>query len=328
MLDNVREITFEITNRCNLRCRICNIWHERPRRDLSPAEIGRFLNNFPSLDSVSLTGGEALLHPDIDSIYLILVKAWLRKKLHNIDIATNATSPLLSRFLARHSAHLGPLTLSVSLDGIGGVHNAQRGTPGAFAKVLKNIALARKHRVPVTIKFVASSLNYRQLPKVQEIATRLGCEFNFKLVEVVPAYYHRDPGVRPPLLRANQRRALAKILTAMTLAPGADPMEIFSRNEHVNALAHGPSKRIRRCLTPERALFVTSDGNVFNCLYLPPVGTLTRGPTGFDAGILARNALLGRRGQCPRCLAYHGYLREFNADIFPQAAAPAQRSRR
>jgi MoaA/NifB/PqqE/SkfB family radical SAM enzyme len=314
MPDVIDKVTFEITNRCNLRCRICNIWQERPFEELSYDAIVKLTDNLLPIKSVSLTGGEALLHPKVDQIYRHLFLLFLQKKLDNIDIATNASSPRLAQFLKQNSRMLAPLSLSISIDGIGPTHDKQRGCPGAFSRTLKNLQLIRAHGVRTCLKFVASSLNYRELPQVAQFARTMSFDFAFKIAESLPSYYHRKTSARAvPVLNKKQRQELSAILKKLKIPEGPRyAMARFSLDCHQEYLKSGDLDFIERCSTPAQSLFITCHGDVFNCLYQPRIGKLSSWPCGLNGLVAKKNISRGADGTCPKCLAYHGYLKHSN----------------
>jgi MoaA/NifB/PqqE/SkfB family radical SAM enzyme len=315
MLKDILKITFEITNRCSLRCRICHIWKERPTRDLALEDIHRVLDLCPSVRAISLTGGEPLLHPGIHKIYRGLFKLYIKRKIHAIDIATNAYDPRTLLFFIRQKKFLKPLSLAVSIDGTPQNHDAQRGIPGAFAQTLRHVRALRKYHIPVTIKFTVSRLNYTDLFFVENLARTLGCDFHFKTAEELSSYYHRQKTGRPPLLTPRSRQEFRRMLDKLSI-PRDRRYDIhrLALRHHKQFLDKGDLSSICSCLTPKKSLFVTSAGIIYNCLYQKPIGTI-------DALLrisetqAQKNISMGKKGQCPRCLAYHGFLRDFNLKI-------------
>lgn len=198
----MKSITLEVTNRCNLCCRICNIWKERTCRDLSLKKIKELIGSLSGPLSVALTGGEPFLHPQIDGIYRYLFKLHLQKKVKNINIATNAYSEDILRFVERNKRYLRPLAFSISLDGLEKKHNLHRGKNDAFKKTAKNIFLIKKHNLPLSLKFVISKINYRDLLDVYKLSKQMGCVFYPKLFEKVENYYHRTNKLPSLMLEA------------------------------------------------------------------------------------------------------------------------------
>ncbi len=63
-------LIFFVTSRCNLLCTHCFYWEELNKRknELELDEIERVSRSLPNLLSVSLTGGEPYLRPDLPDI--------------------------------------------------------------------------------------------------------------------------------------------------------------------------------------------------------------------------------------------------------------------
>jgi len=137
------EISFKLTNRCDLRCSHCYQWsddggyhHSLMRdergRDLALPLIARVLEETRSLRSnVFLWGGEPLVYREWDGLIELLAAhaRWT-------SICTNGT--LVDRRLAsllRISPHL---EMSLSLDGFEAEHDALRGA-GAFERTMNGL---------------------------------------------------------------------------------------------------------------------------------------------------------------------------------------------
>ncbi len=143
-------VVWRITQRCNLSCPFCaydrtNAW---PRREADAARIRRFgavLAEYQSVTGcsvlVSWLGGEPFLFPGLqDLTAFFATQLGLR-----VSITSNGTT-LDSAHVREHiCAHYSELTISV--DGIGSVHDELRGWPGAYASLRNAIsALAETKR--------------------------------------------------------------------------------------------------------------------------------------------------------------------------------------
>lgn len=314
MIGHLREITFEITNRCDLRCRICHIWKERAKVDLSLNEIEKILELIDTPLTISLTGGEPFISPYMDEIYRYLFNLFLRKKIKKIDIATNAYSNRILKFLKDNKKYLDPLSLSISIDGIEAVHNKQRGRNDAFEKLLKNILAIKKFNIPVTLKFVISKLNYKDIFKVYVFSKKLGHPLIIKCFEYVKNYYHRK--YKSPLLALNKKERLfvkeiIEKIYRIEQKKDKNNLLNFSLQCLIKFLNHNNLNFIQKCLTPEYSLFITSGGYIYNCIYQNHVGRI-RGWPSLAHKRYERIKNKSRNGNCPKCLSYHGYLKEFN----------------
>ncbi|MCF7873770.1 MAG: radical SAM protein [Candidatus Omnitrophica bacterium] len=314
ILKDIKEITFELTNRCNLKCKMCGIWQEKQKKDLGLKDIKKITKTFNNPLTVSLTGGEPLLHPDFDKIYRYLYKLFLQKKLKNIDISTNAYSNDIVDFLSENKKYLQPLTLSISLDGLEKNHNRQRGKPDAFSKTLKNIIKIKKYNIFPTIKFVVTDLNYKDIDKIYRLAKSLNLTFNPKLVEKINNYYHRYENNQVRLLSTKNfpfiLKSINKILKTQKVKN--NKIEYFSFNCLTKYISSGNLNFIKKCLTPQKSLFVTSNNKIYSCIYQENIGTIQKWPE-IDKNEYDKIEKNAQKGKCPKCLSYHGYLREFNA---------------
>ncbi|MGB9606946.1 MAG: PqqD family peptide modification chaperone, partial [bacterium] len=106
-----RAIYWEITKRCNLKCKHCYASSSLLGRELDLKEIERILKESKELgvDSVTLTGGEPLIREDVWEIMELCLVHKMK-----LSIITNAT--LIDTLTARKLAKL-PIHLQVSMDG-------------------------------------------------------------------------------------------------------------------------------------------------------------------------------------------------------------------
>lgn len=307
----IEDITLELTNQCNLHCQICHIWKEKPHLFLSLPTIKSFLSFFPHLKVIALTGGEATLHPELNSIYRFLYKLFLQNRRINIDLATNAYGEELLCFLKNNQKFLHPLSLSISIDGLEKEHDQQRGTPGAFQTLKKNLLHIQQYSIPITLKFVASPLNYHQLLHVAILAQKLHCEFSFKILECLPSYYHRHSPSSLPLFTDTQRKQLQTLIKKLPGYVSLTKAQSLAIQHHLKFLHHQTLNHIQTCPVPRKALFLTCHGHIYNCLYQPPIGTLKNFPLSLSVPQAQENEHKANHGLCPKCLSYHGFLRDF-----------------
>ena len=60
-------IHFYVTRRCNLRCKMCNVWKNRDSKEMNLREIKTAAQKIKKLGAshIVITGGEPLLRKDI-----------------------------------------------------------------------------------------------------------------------------------------------------------------------------------------------------------------------------------------------------------------------
>ena len=157
-----------ITDGCNSRCKMCDIWHNA-RRNMSMVVVDDLVAQAKSLKMrwVLLSGGEAMQHPQWDEIArrfrdagmrtMLLTNGLLVKK--QIDRCVNCVDDLI-----------------VSLDG-GTVETyaSIRGVD-AFDLVLEGICLAKEQGLGVTTRTTIQQENFREMPQIIRAALDAGAD--------------------------------------------------------------------------------------------------------------------------------------------------------
>lgn len=137
-------LILSLTGKCNARCKHCNIWGNSDKSELGIGYIV-YLFAHPKLKNIKrlvLTGGEPTLYGNIIDVFRVAFNNL--DKLKSIAYVTNSVIPsydIISQVLdIRHG--LGrdniKLDVSLSLDGIGEIHDNIRGVKGLFSKVKIN----------------------------------------------------------------------------------------------------------------------------------------------------------------------------------------------
>ena len=167
-----RLIAWEITRSCNLDCVHCRAASSKGpyKGELTTSEIFRIMEEIKEVSSpvIILTGGEPLLREDLFEIIKKAVSLDLRPVL-----ATNGT--LLTESLAEELKKAGIARVSISLDGASPeAHDSFRKVNGAFEGALKGIYALKKAGLPFQINTTITALNAEELPKIHELAKKLG----------------------------------------------------------------------------------------------------------------------------------------------------------
>lgn len=270
---------------------------------------------------VSITGGEPFLHKNCGSLLKALSFFRERGEITGFGVYSNAAYyEGVRSVLSIHGSHLHGMTMGISIDGNQETHDRLRGS-GAYQKTLKTIMWIVKNfdkDIILEFKFTINRINYNELSDVYHMARRFKARFSPKIMETgVSDYYHRHemPSIDKlaslaPNMVEEIRRQIAEILKDGYF--GVD-------NKLVKAmmiLLDGGRKSIHACATPEQSLFITSRRDVYSCLYMPAAGKVSlegKLPKELD-GIRKKHADNAAQGNCPRCFAYHGFLKEFNLE--------------
>ncbi len=186
---------WEITARCNLRCRHCVVGAgDALDGELTTARCLKLAEEMASfgVESIAFSGGEPLIHPDFKKI-----AARVHELGMEVQVATNGT--LVDMDLARWLHEIGA-GVQVSLDGSRPeIHDFMRPGSNAFERTIKGIETLVAAGNRVTIGTVLTSRNLEDIPEILELAIRLGA-VGFRLIPFVPkgrGQLHRDLEVPP-----------------------------------------------------------------------------------------------------------------------------------
>jgi len=166
-------VDFALTGKCNLRCKHCNTsdtWNLKD--ELSFEEIIGVLDQLKEekIFKISLYGGEPFCYSRIYELMETLNSYPMR-----VGILTNGT--LIDRTAVKHLKKMRFLeNIQVSIDGsTPEIHDWQRGK-GSFAKAIEAVKLLIKSGLPMNIKAVINTHNYRDIHNMVKLALSLGLE--------------------------------------------------------------------------------------------------------------------------------------------------------
>lgn len=132
-----------ITYKCDSRCKMCNIWKMSHSNEMSVGELGQFLKDpiFKKIESVGINGGEPSLIPNLTDYAREVLKLPKLKSLDIISNGFNKESFLKSlQEIYKNCRDKGiRFHVSISLDGVGRIHDAIRGKLNVFEKTVSTI---------------------------------------------------------------------------------------------------------------------------------------------------------------------------------------------
>jgi MoaA/NifB/PqqE/SkfB family radical SAM enzyme/SAM-dependent methyltransferase len=169
--DQLSELWFHVTNRCNLACRHC-LFASCPS-DGASLPAPRILDIAREATALgcrvfALTGGEPFIHPEFTDI----VDGLLAHDGAHVVVLTNAT------LLREHAEHLRRwdrerLHLQVSVDGLGDNHDWIRGK-GAFDHLRKELKWLKGEGFPFTVSMCVEKRNLHDMQGLVGFAADAG----------------------------------------------------------------------------------------------------------------------------------------------------------
>ncbi len=268
-----------VTYRCNLRCTFCYAGCNCTTnpvgddREMSAAEIEtvmRKIREDAQVPSISFTGGEATLRPDLERLIAYASGLGMR-----VNLITNGTRITPDR--ARSLARAGLDSAQVSLEGVTAeTHERVTTIPHSFRRTVAAVSRLREAGIHVHTNTTICRDNVHEIERMPAFVRHELGNTKFSMNLVVPtgsAALHRQMAVRyseigPSLVRiANASRELG--VDFMWYSP--TPMCMF------NPVAHGLGNK--GCSACDGLLSVAANGEVLPCAsYDEPVGNILNQP--------------------------------------------------
>jgi MoaA/NifB/PqqE/SkfB family radical SAM enzyme len=320
-IEQLPVLVLEVCQHCNSRCMMCDHWRFRP----SPTESGElevsllesWLPGWRDLKvrRIGLTGGEPLLHTEIDSLLETLGDEGLGLTLMTAGTQLERHAEVVARWCD---------SVVVSLDGPGPVHDLIRGVPGSYSALKAGIeALAAAGKsTRITARCTVQRENFRHLAATVEAAQDLGLDgISFLPVDNSSQAFGRSFGNglvdRPESLApddqeldelAAELESVSQRSSAAVFVAERYPALVERILHHFKADAGGRPHCARPCNAPWVSATIGVDGTARPCFFHPAYGILDRG--GELASLLNAQSALGWRQSlvvatdvvCKRCV--------------------------
>ncbi len=219
-------VTFFVTGRCPLRCETCFYAHHlnESGRELSLSEIQALAPSLRGVLWLAVTGGEPFAREDLGDVMEALVQ---EARPPYMTLVTSGffpdrVAPVVERALAARPGQI--VRVSVSLDGVGGLHDEIRGVPGAFDRACETIRILRglceKHeRAHLLVCTCYNALNQHHIEEIPAfLRGRFGdVAWDFALVRGAP----RNPETQQGLDVERYFRLKRRLLQAPRGRPAA-----------------------------------------------------------------------------------------------------------
>jgi len=261
---------WELTLRCNLRCRYCGSAAGRARDDeLSTDESLRLCEAIRRLGvgRVTLMGGEPFLREDWAAIV-----AKLQQLGQPVDIISNGQ--LCDRATVRTLRQHDVYGLSLSLDGPEPVHDDLRARPGAFGRVARAVEHAQEAGLRVGIVTHVNRANLPFLDPMYELLASWAVDgWQLQLTSPLGYAAGTDCLVPESAILELHGWALAKQRVARLHLYFADDIGYFHPDEPILRSGQAEPSVWAGCPAGLHSFGIASNGGIRGCLSLPETFT-------------------------------------------------------
>ncbi len=272
---DLRWLFFEITNACNLSCAHCGSRCMASGNRLSRNDVLKTLQTIPSGDrpTVSLTGGEPLLHPDFFSIARCVNEL-------GFEWGMTSNGTLIDRRTARKLRKVRMGSVSISLDGLEKTHDRFRRKEGAWRKAVEGIIHLQNEGFSPQVTTVVHISNIDELEEMFLFLCDLGIT-SWRPINVEPI--GRACESKHMLLTVPQFDHLLSFIREKRYDPSC-PMEVTYGCSHF--LGVDTERMVKShyfiCGAGIRVASVRSNGDICACLDIENLPSLVQGNIATD----------------------------------------------
>ncbi|MCX6558542.1 MAG: radical SAM protein [Candidatus Aminicenantes bacterium] len=275
-----KSVSISITGKCNLKCNYCFYANEMAGlQDLPTATWLKFFAELAKIGimDVSLTGGEALLRPDIFELIDGIIVNRMRYNL--LSNGTLIDEKLLKKF-EQGKRKLRLDYIQISIDGsIAAIHNQSR--PSSFDKAIRGLKVLKEANFPLAVRVTINRHNLNDLENIAKLLLEdIGLN-SFGNNEAMPIGSGCRSDADMSLSPKEQMAAMAMIGRLQRRYPGrlkaqAGPQakrKMYAEMVHARRTGENPHTWSMGYLTACGCVFskidILHDGSVVPCCMLP-----------------------------------------------------------
>ena len=275
------------TLRCNTKCTMCNIWELKATDALSIEQLDKIFADpvYRRIEYIILAGGEPTLRNDLPEMVEIMHKHMPRLK--KLMIASNVINrasvqkqyPRIARYCHTHKIRL---TLGVSLDGVGEMHDKVRGVPGAFDMVMENVKFMQdlQKEVPfgMSIDPTIFSMNVQEMQKLKDFAEELNLPITFQFAAMADGYYNNSDLEDVLSVDRQGRNRIVEFLKQQIAQSSLFDALAYYYAEVIEQ-SQGAKQRNLPCPFADQGMLLNPDGSVQYCHNSQPIGNALETPS-------------------------------------------------
>lgn len=284
-----------LTSRCNYRCRGCNVWRERRKRqEISTDDVRKGLDVLRDLGVIEivLSGGNPLLRDDIDEIIEYASRFFVTTIYDNGSIA-------LKKVDALRNADF----VSISLDTLDEKKfDYIRGTKGAWSNAMNTIEKLHDEDISVGVSPTISQLNLHEILDFTRYFTDRSipvwyCLYAYDYPSENPMF---GIGKKADEFEITDTEAMAKVCDGLTQMK-KERQGVFITTKTLDALKHYflTGQRTWKCKALRSFLMVDSFGRVAGCHRQEPVASVLELKDVWDGSRF--DDLRDKYSQCSQC---------------------------
>jgi MoaA/NifB/PqqE/SkfB family radical SAM enzyme len=300
---------------CDARCTMCSNWKWGDRKtDMTLAQLEPVLDNpfWGAVENLNISGGEPTTRNDLPEMVELFHKHLPRLRkigINTTGLTPHRAIPMLTKIVEFCAAQGILISIRVSLDGIGDVHNQVREVKKGFEKACQTIdamqALARKHdNFQFGIASTIFATNMNDAENILAWARTRGLDVVFNMLRFTDAMLHNKDLQETIGFRAREEQFMRKFFLDRVTEESVLSGQAFMYLHYADMIANG-YQRTMPCPFQSQGLLLNPNGDLHYCENSQKLGNVLDTPADklyFDAQNLGHREHL-KNEVCTTCLS-------------------------
>ncbi len=300
---------------CDARCEMCHNWQHGDRKsDMTLAQLDLVMNHrfWGHIENLNISGGEPTTRNDLPEMVELFHRRLPRMRklgINTTGLTPHRAIPMLTRIVEFCAAHDLLLSVRVSLDGIGDIHDQVRHVARGFDKACETIeamqALARQHaHFQFGLASTIFATNLEDASNILAWARSKGLDIVFNMLRFTDAMLNNRE-LEPQIgFRAREEEFMRTFFLDRVQDESVFSGQTFLYLHYADMIANG-YKRTMPCPFQSQGLLLNPTGDLHYCENSRAIGnvlTTSADELYFRAENLAHRSEIKNR-VCPTCLS-------------------------
>jgi MoaA/NifB/PqqE/SkfB family radical SAM enzyme len=308
-------LIFNCTWVCDARCEMCNNWRWGNRKeDVTLEQVDRIMAGdfWHNVENLNVSGGEPTTRNDLPELVELFHARLPRMRkigINTTGLTPQRAIPMLTRIVEFCGAHNLLLSIRVSIDGIGDVHEQVRNVKRGFDKASQTIEAmqALAARAPHFQFGIASTIfakNLDDAKNIQAWARARGLDIVFNMLRFTDNMLHNRDLEAKIGFGSREEAFMREFFLDRVAEESILSGQAFMYLHYADMIANG-YHRTMPCPFQRQGLLLNPNGDLFYCENSKKLGNALETPAGdlyFGAEHLAQRDAL-KRDTCPTCLS-------------------------
>jgi MoaA/NifB/PqqE/SkfB family radical SAM enzyme len=279
-------LIYNCTFVCDARCEMCNNWKRGNRKeDMTLEQVERAFGHpfWGALENLNISGGEPTTRNDLPELTELLIRKLPRVRkvgINTTGLTPHRAIPMMTRIVKFCAGRGLPISIRVSLDGIGEIHDQVRKVKRGFDKACETIeameALAREHdNFQFGVAATIFTTNMQDARNILQWSRERNLDIVFNMLRFTDAMLGNRDLEHTIRLKTQEEEFMRQFFLEQVAEESVLSGQSFQYLHYADMIANG-YVRTMPCPFRTQGLLLNPDGELFYCENAKPLGNVNQ----------------------------------------------------